>query len=145
MVMVETTPHTPRPNTPRPNTPCPNTPRPPTPHTPQHPPPHTHTPQGIKLDLQDAYAWRSFAAFLLWVSAVQAGTLLYCWRCCGGDAGEAAVVNMVGGGVVPEGVEEGWRGEGGEGRRGGLREGRGGTKDLGNRRLLRVRDPEQGA
>ncbi|KXZ45527.1 hypothetical protein GPECTOR_53g113 [Gonium pectorale] len=50
---------------------------------------------GIKLDLQNPEPWKSLAAFLLWVGSTQAAVLIYTWRCCGGDAGEAAVINMV--------------------------------------------------
>ncbi|EFJ50157.1 hypothetical protein VOLCADRAFT_88990 [Volvox carteri f. nagariensis] len=50
---------------------------------------------GIKLDLQNPEPWKSLAAFLLWVFLVQACILAYTWRFCGGDAGEAAVINMV--------------------------------------------------
>ncbi|GLC36619.1 hypothetical protein PLESTB_000252500 [Pleodorina starrii] len=50
---------------------------------------------GIKLDLQNPEPWKSLAAFLLWVFVTQACIVAYTWRFCGGDAGEAAVINMV--------------------------------------------------
>ncbi|GLI66686.1 hypothetical protein VaNZ11_010620, partial [Volvox africanus] len=50
---------------------------------------------GIKLDLQNPEPWKSLAAFLLWVFAVQTTIVFYTWRFCAGDAGEAAVLNMV--------------------------------------------------
>ncbi|GLI64920.1 hypothetical protein VaNZ11_008314 [Volvox africanus] len=50
---------------------------------------------GIKVDLRDAEAWRSLGAYMMWVTLVQVGILLYVWLCNGHTIGDAGLLNLV--------------------------------------------------
>ncbi|KAG2438062.1 hypothetical protein HXX76_005672 [Chlamydomonas incerta] len=50
---------------------------------------------GIKLNLKDAEAWRSLGAYVLWVTIVQAGILVYTWIFNGRNTGDAGLLNLV--------------------------------------------------
>ncbi|KAG2450686.1 hypothetical protein HYH02_004525 [Chlamydomonas schloesseri] len=50
---------------------------------------------GIKLNLKDAEAWRSLGAYVLWVTIVQAGILVYTWVFNGRNTGDAGLLNLV--------------------------------------------------
>ncbi|GLC32936.1 hypothetical protein PLESTM_000005500 [Pleodorina starrii] len=50
---------------------------------------------GIKVDLRDAEAWRSLGGYMLWVTLVQFGILLYVWLVRGRTIGDAGLLNLV--------------------------------------------------
>jgi len=50
---------------------------------------------GISMDLQQASAWRSLAAYIMWISIIQAGICLWVWLFGKGGLGEAALLNLI--------------------------------------------------